>query len=161
MELTTMCYLRCEGRMLMLHRTKKKHDDNKGKWMGIGGHIEAGETPMDCILREAREEAGIRLLDARQRGIVHFRNDLCPDEDIFLFTASRYEGDIIVCNEGDLEWIPEDAVDALNMWPGDRVFLKLLRDGADGFELTLRYHGDKLIGAAMDGEPIDIPTEAK
>lgn len=156
MKETTLCYIERGSEYLMLHRTKKKNDANHDKWLGIGGHIEAGETPMDCVLREAREETGLTLLDCRYRGIVHFRSDRWEDEEMYLFTATRWEGRLITCDEGDLEWIDRDCLLALPLWEGDKIFLKLLRDGARGFELTLNYQGERLAAAALNGNALSI-----
>lgn len=144
MKDTTLCYIQRDNQVLMLHRTKKANDLNHDKWIGIGGHVEPGETPMDCILREAREETGLELLDCRYRGLIHFRSDRWEDEEMFLFTATRFEGALVTCDEGDLEWIDWEALESLTLWEGDKIFLKLLREGAAGFELTLRYEGERL-----------------
>ena len=151
MKETTLCYIGRGDQYLMLHRTKKQNDANHDKWLGIGGHIEAGETPMQCILREAKEETGLTLVDCRYRGIVHFRSERWEDEEMHLFTATQFTGEIIPCDEGDLEWIDRDRLLALTLWEGDRIFLKLLEDGAEGFDLTLRYQGEHLIEAVLDG----------
>ena len=156
MKATTLCYIERGNEYLMLHRTKKVNDMNHDKWLGIGGHIEPGETPMDCVLREAREETGLTLLDCTPRGLVHFRSDTDPDEDMHLFTATRFKGDMIVCDEGDLEWIDQSRLLALTLWEGDRIFLKLLQQNAPYFELTLRYHGDQLTGAELNGKTLNI-----
>ncbi len=156
MKETTLCYIERNNEYLMLHRTKKKNDANHDKWLGIGGHIEPGETPMDCVLREAKEETGLLLLDCRYRGIVHFRSDRWEDEEMHLFTATRYAGELITCDEGDLEWIDRDRLLALTLWEGDKIFLKLLRDGTEGFELTLNYEGEHLAAAKLNGKELTI-----
>lgn len=156
MKETTLCYIERGHETLMLHRTKKKNDANHDKWLGIGGHIEPGESPMACVLREAREETGLTLTDCRYRGVVHFRSDRWEDEDMHLFTATRFTGRLIPCDEGDLEWIARDRLLSLPLWEGDKIFFRLLRDGATGFDLTLKYEGEHLAAAELNGKPIKI-----
>ena len=156
MKETTLCYIERGSQYLMLHRTRKINDVNHDKWLGIGGHIEPGETPMECILREAQEETGLRLLDCTPRGLVHFRSDTDPDEDMHLFTATQFDGELRPCDEGDLAWIEQSALLTLTLWEGDRIFLRLLQQGAPHFELTLRYHGDRLTAAVLDGQNLSI-----
>ena len=159
MKQTTLCYIERDGQYLMLHRTKKEHDENHDKWVGIGGHIEPGESPMDCVLRECREETGLSLLDVRSRGIVHFRSDTWPDEDMHLFSATRFEGEIIDCDEGELAWIDKERLLELTLWEGDWLFLSLLDTRWDRFDLTLEYQGEKLIGAALDGVDLELKRD--
>ena len=156
MKQTTLCYIERGNQYLMLHRTKKADDENHDKWIGIGGHIEPGETPLACIMRECREETGLKLLDARYRGVVHFRSDVWPDEDMHLFTASRFEGAMTECDEGELAWIDKDSLLELTLWEGDKIFLELLETRRDCFDLTLRYRGEALESAALDQAELDI-----
>ena len=100
---TTLCYIERAGKVLLLHRTRKNEDPNHGKWIGVGGHIEPGETPEVCVLREVLEETGLKLLDCRARGVVRFRSDVNPDEDMYLFTATAFSGDLRECDEGELK----------------------------------------------------------
>ncbi len=154
MKQTTLCYIERGDQYLMLHRTKKAHDENHDKWIGIGGHIEPGETPEACILRECREETGLTLLDCRYRGVVHFRSDTYPDEDMHLFTATRFTGTQIECDEGELAWIDKRRLFELTLWEGDKIFLKLLDTRADRFDLTLEYTGEALVRAVLDGKEL-------
>ncbi len=139
MRLTTLCYIEREGCYLMLHRIRKDQDENAGKWIGIGGHLEEDESPEECIRREAREETGLELSDLRLRGILTF---ILPDwgnELTFLYTARSDTGKLADCPEGVLEWIPVGNVPDLPLWEGDRVFLPLLQERQDCFSLKLNY----------------------
>ena len=155
-ELTTICYLEQQGKYLMLHRTKKQHDINKDKWIGIGGHFEYGESPVECIQREMTEECGITLSDPVLRGIISFVSDLPVYVYMFLFTATAYKGELLKdCNEGDLEWVDKNELLKLPLWTGDKIFLKLLGTREEFFSLKLCYEGDKLVKAVLDGNEID------
>jgi len=123
----TLCYVRSGGRTLMLHRNKKPGDAHRGKWNGLGGKFEPGASPDECVAREVREESGLTLLDARLRGILTFPA-FRPGEDwlVFLYTASKFEGELGECAEGDLEWIEDARLLELPLWEGDRVFLPWL-----------------------------------
>lgn len=159
MRQTTLCYIERGSQYLMLHRTKKQNDCNHDKWIGVGGHIEPGETPRDCLLRETLEETGLTLTQYRYRGIVFFRSDGYEPEDMHLFTADAWTGVQRTCDEGDLEWIEKSRLRELTLWEGDHIFLKLLEDDAPFFRLTLQYHGDRLSGAILDGQPLPISRE--
>ena len=154
MKMTTLCYLERDGRYLMLHRVKKKNDINKDKWIGIGGKFEDQESPDECILREAKEETGLTLTSWRCRGIVTFLNTGCDGEYMYLFTADGFEGTLKECDEGDLQWVSRTFLYSLPMWEGDKIFLDLLWQDAPFFLLTLRYDGDKLTEAVLNGQKI-------
>ena len=151
---TTLCYIENEGCYLMLHRVKKEQDENKDKWIGIGGKFEEGESPEECVLREAKEETGLTLTDYKYRGIVTFVSDVWPCEYMHLFTATGFVGELKDCDEGVLEWLPKDKLYGLPMWAGDRIFLELLDRGAPFFSLKLVYEGEVLKQAVLDGKPI-------
>lgn len=138
----------------MLHRTKKQGDMNKDKWLGIGGKLEENESPDDCLLREAQEETGLKLTAWRCRGIVTFLSDRYEGEYMYLFTADGFTGSLKVCDEGDLEWITREQLDALPKWEGDQIFLELLWQDAPFFLLTLRYEGEQLTEAVLNGKKI-------
>ena len=140
--------------MLMLHRVKKEKDLNKDKWIGIGGKFEGEEAPEECLLREAKEETGLTLTSWRCRGVVTFLSDEYPGEFMYLFTADGFEGQLKECDEGDLQWVSRDFLDQLPKWEGDKIFLDLLWQDAPFFLLTLRYSGDKLTEAILDGKKI-------
>ena len=152
---STLCYVLRGNDVLMLHRVKKKNDVNQDKWIGIGGKFEENESPDECLLREAMEETGLRLTSWRCRGIVTFLpNAPWEGEYMYLFTADGFEGEIGECNEGDLQWVPREFLDRLEKWEGDQIFLDLLWQDAPFFLLTLRYDGDRLTEAILNGEKI-------
>lgn len=146
---TTLCYIEKDHKYLMLHRTKKENDMNKDKWIGIGGKLETGETPFECVLREAYEETGLTLNAVTYRGVIYFRNSYYYDEDMHLFTCTDFSGTIKECDEGNLEWIDIDDLYNLTLWEGDKIFLDALRRGDPFFYLTLNYEKDTLISYDM------------
>ena len=154
MHNSTLCYIIRGNDVLMLHRVKKKNDINKDKWIGIGGKFEGEESPDECILREAKEETGLTLTKYKCRGIVTFVNDGCEGEYMFLFTADGFEGNLKECDEGALQWVSREFLDDWPKWEGDQIFLDLLWQDAPFFLLTLRYSGDKLVEAILDGKKI-------
>lgn len=149
MKNTTLCYVEQDGKYLMLLRNKKKQDENVGKWIGVGGKFEEGESPQDCLLREVQEETGLRLTQYRFRGIVTFVSDRYETEYMHLFTAHGFEGELTACDEGELRWVEKDEVLSLPLWEGDREFLRLLREDTPFFSLKLVYQGDKLVSCAL------------
>ena len=152
---TTLCYITRGDEVLMLHRVKKKNDINQDKWIGIGGKFEGTESPDECLLREAKEETGLTLERWQCRGVVTFLTD-DPEqgEFMYLFTADRFSGELKECDEGDLQWVKREFLDALPKWEGDKIFLDLLWKNAPFFLLKLRYSGDKLMEAVLNGERI-------
>ena len=157
---STLCYLERGDEYLMLHRVKKDHDLNQGKWIGVGGKFQEGESPEDCILRECQEETGLTLTDYRYRGLVTFVSDQAPTEYMHLFTASAWTGEPHDCNEGELAWIKKSALLSLPLWEGDRLFLELLDREVPFFSLKLRYLGDRLAQAVLNGSPLDTGGNA-
>ena len=151
---TTLCYITRGDQVLMLHRVKKEKDLNKDKWIGIGGKFEGEEAPEECLLREAKEETGLTLTSWRCRGVVTFLSDEYPGEFMYLFTADGFEGQLKECDEGDLQWVSRDFLDSLPKWEGDQIFLDLLWQDAPFFLLKLRYEGEKLAEAVLNGKKI-------
>ena len=150
MNFTTLCYIEKGNKYLMLHRISKKKDGNKDKWIGVGGHFEKGESPEECLLREVKEETGLELTSYQFRGIVTFISDEWPDEYMCLYTADKYTGDIGNCDEGELVWVEKGKIMDLNIWEGDKIFLKLLTENQPFFSLKLEYKGDKLINTVLN-----------
>ncbi|MGN0294805.1 MAG: NUDIX hydrolase [Lachnospiraceae bacterium] len=144
--LTTLCYMEKDGKYLMLYRNKKENDVNEGKWIGIGGHFEEGESPDECLLREVYEETGLTLTSYQFRGMVTFCADGWPVEYMCLYTADGFVGELRDnCNEGELRWIEKEKIPDLKLWEGDRIFLKLLMEDSPFFSLKLHYVGDDLV----------------
>ncbi len=152
MTLTTLCYLIKDNKYLMLHRNKKEHDINAGKYTGVGGHVEEGESPVDCIKREVFEETGLTINEINCRGFITFVMGK-ETEHAFLYTSDSFSGKLINnCNEGELSWVDYDRVLDLNLWEGDKVFLKLLKQREDFFFLKLIYdEDDNLIDTIIEG----------
>jgi len=151
---STLCYISRGDEYLLLHRIKKKNDLNHDKWIGVGGKFEDGESPDECVLREVREETGLTLNTWRFRGIVTFVSDKAETEYMHLFTSEDFSGTLTDCNEGVPEWIRKEDFAKLPQWEGDRIFLRLLEEGAPFFSLKLRYEGEKLVEAMLDGRII-------
>lgn len=157
MKQTTLCYLERGSQYLMLHRVKKANDASHDKWIGVGGKCEADESPDECMLREVKEETGLTVTSWRYRGIVTFISDIWPCEYMHLFTADSWEGKETDCDEGDLQWIDKERLFDLTLWPGDRIFLRLIMDPQQPFfSLKLVYKGDDLVEAKLDGKPLSL-----
>lgn len=155
--LTTLCYIEKDDCYLLLHRIKKEQDINKDKWIGIGGHFEAKESPEECLLREVKEETGLRLTSYRFRGIVTFVTETGLYEYMCLYTADGFEGELQDCDEGTLEWVSKHKLSNLNLWQGDYIFLRLLEEREEFFSLKLVYEGDALVQVALNGK--ELPEE--
>ena len=151
MKMTTLCYIENNDCYLMLHRTKKKKDVNKDKWIGVGGHAEGNETPQECLIREVKEETGLLLTSYKFRGLITFISDEYEAKMMCLFTADGYTGELITCDEGELEWVKKSEVPQLPTWEGDAQFLKLLlEDEKRFFAMKLRYEGERLVEKSVE-----------
>ena len=156
MKLTTLCYLEDRGRCLLLHRNKKAHDENQGKWIGVGGKFLPGESPEECLLREVKEETGLTLTRWRFRGLVTFvaldeQGEPEWGEYMHLFTADAWQGEPAACDEGELAWVERDRMLDLPMWAGDKLFLALIAQDRPFFSLKLVYQGEDLQEVRLDG----------
>ena len=148
---TTLCYIEKDGAYLMIHRIKKENDLNKDKWVGVGGKLEEGESPFDCVRREVYEETGVNIKDPRYRGIITFVSDKWGTEYMHLFTATDYDGEIDYdCDEGKLEWVKKELVPSLPIWEGDKVFFDLMEKEKRFFSLKLCYEGDTLVSHTLE-----------
>ncbi len=152
MKLATLCYVidRKKKQTLMLHRVKKENDMHEGKWNGLGGKLENGETPEECVIREVKEESGLTIKNPRMHGFITFPLfDGTNDWYVFLFTAENYSGKLIDSREGNLEWIPNKKVSSLNLWEGDKIFLDWLYQ-EKFFSAKFVYKKGKLISHSVN-----------
>ena len=154
MKNTTLCYIEQDNAYLLLHRVKRQNDENHDKWIGIGGKFEENESPEDCLLREVGEETGLRLTRWRYCGLVTFVSDRWEGEYMHLFHADGFEGTLRECDEGELQWVKKSDFSALEQWEGDHIFLRLMESGAPFFSLKLRYEGDRLAEAVLNGKAL-------
>lgn len=145
MILATLCYVRTGGKTLMMHRNKRPDDVHLGKYNGLGGKFEAGESPEECVVREVLEESGLTIRP-QLRGVMTFpqfakgRDWYC-----FLYTAAEFTGELRPdCPEGDLVWVPNAEVLSLPLWPGDKIFLSWL-DQPKFFSGKFNYENGHLI----------------
>lgn len=147
---TTLCYIEKDNKYLMLHRTKKENDVNEGKWIGVGGKFEKDETPEECLLREVKEETGLILTEYKLRAVITFISDSWETEYMYLFSANEFTGELSTCDEGELKWVEKDRILNLNIWEGDRIFLKKMIEEDNFFTLKVVYEGDKLVESVLE-----------
>ena len=156
MRNTSLGHLEKDGCYLMLHRVRKDNDENRDKWVGIGGKFEPGESPEDCAVREVREETGLTMRSWSYRGIVTFVSDEWGTEYMHLFHSTDFSGELRDCDEGVLEWVDKTRLLTLPIWEGDRIFLRLLDTDVPFFSLKLCYTGDSLTRAVLNGEALTL-----
>ena len=156
MRNTSLVHLEQDGCYLMLHRIRKDNDENRDKWVGIGGKFEPGESPEDCAVREVREETGLTMRSWSYRGIVTFVSDEWGTEYMHLFHSTDFSGELRDCDEGVLEWVDKKRLLTLPIWEGDRIFLRLLDSDVPFFSLKLCYTGDRLTRAVLNGEVLSL-----
>ena len=156
MRNTTLVHLERDGKYLMLHRVKKERAENRDTWVGIGGKFEPGESPEDCALREVYEETGLVMKSWAYRGLVTFVSDTWGTEYMHLFHSADFAGRVKDCDEGVLEWVDKKALLTLPIWEGDKIFLRLLDTDRPFFSLKLRYEGERLCEAVLDGKRLAL-----
>ena len=149
--LSTLVYLEKENAVLMLHRIKKQDDINAGKWIGIGGKNLEGESFDACMKREVHEETGLSVGCYQCKGMLTFISDDYL-EYIMVFTSDDFNGEVnFRCDEGVLQWVKKDTIDALDLWQGDRYFLPKLFQTGPFFNMTLVYTNNRLVHVECDG----------
>lgn len=144
--LATLCYVRDdEGRTLMLHRVKKPNDMHEGKWNGLGGKLEMGESAAECAIREIHEESGLVVEDPVLRGFICFPNfDGANDWHVFVYRFDTSKGELIDSPEGNLAWLSAQEIEQVPLWEGDRIFMPWL-DESRIFTAVFRYTAGKLV----------------
>jgi 8-oxo-dGTP diphosphatase len=150
MKLATLCYVRRNHQTLMLHRVKKPNDMHLGKWNGLGGKFEPGESPEECVIREIYEEAGLRIIKPLLKGILTFPA-FAKDEDwyAFVYIVKDFEGELIDSDEGILSWVDNDELLKLNLWEGDRIFIPWL-DQPGFFSARFTYQESRLVDYSVN-----------
>ena len=143
MILATLCYLKQDGHTLMVYRNKKPNDMHAGKWNGLGGKFEPGESPEECVIREVQEESGLQIRNPRIHGLLMFPSFKGEDWYVFVFTAREFEGELIDSPEGKLEWIPDEKLTSLNLWESDQIFFPWL-EIEQFFSAKFIYKGDQM-----------------
>jgi 8-oxo-dGTP diphosphatase len=141
MILATLCYVKHNGKTLMVYRNKKPNDIHEGKWNGLGGKFEPGETPEECVIREIREESGLTIQKPKLCGLLMFPHFMGNDWYVFVFTANDFPGELIDSPEGRLEWIPDEEILNLNLWESDHIFMPWIEQGKF-FSAKFEYEGD-------------------
>ena len=145
MKIGTLCYITDSEKTLMLHRVKKENDMHEGKWNGLGGKLEEGESPEECVIREVYEESGLTIKNPKLKGIITFpKFNEIDDWLVFVYTANDFQGNTIDSDEGVLEWIHNSKLLDLNLWEGDKVYLKWL-DKNELFSAKFIYKKRKLV----------------
>jgi len=145
MILATLCYIKRDGYTLMVYRNKKLNDIHEGKWNGLGGKFEAGETPEECVVREVFEESGLSIRNPKLHGLLMFPKFKGNDWYVFVFTTNNFTGELIDSPEGRLEWILDEKILSLNLWESDHIFMPWIREGKC-FSAKFDYEGDEMRG---------------
>lgn len=152
MKLATLCYVKDKknNKTLMIHRIKKENDYHEGKWNGLGGKFELSESPEECAIREIKEEAGLIIENPKMSGFITFPMfDGKDDWYVFIFVCDKFSGELIDSNEGKLEWIDNNKLLNLNLWEGDKIFLKWVME-EKFFSAKFNYENRKLLNYSVN-----------
>ena len=139
-----LAYIEKNEKYLMLLRNKRQKDLNKNKYVGVGGHVEEGESIVEAMKREIKEETSLIVKEYKYRGLVYFNNGEY-EENMYLFHVTSFDGVVRECDEGTLYWIPKKEIFNLNLWEGDKYFLKPFMETDEMINLKMYYKGDKLV----------------
>jgi 8-oxo-dGTP diphosphatase len=162
MKLATLCYIMTGEKTLMIHRIKKEDDMHQGKWNGLGGKLNPGETPEECAIREVYEESGLTIVGPILKGVLTFPK-FAKDEDwyAFVFVANKFHGQLIDSNEGVLAWIENKQLLGLDLWEGDRIFIPWLAQPGF-FSGKFVYQDGKLVEhSAVIYDPVQGKTVSR
>ena len=144
-KLATLCYIREGEKTLMLHRNKKADDMHEGKWNGLGGKVEGGESPEACAIREVMEESGLLVSKPQLKGFITFPNfDGQNDWYVHVYCFDEFSGELIDSPEGHLQWIDNADLKDIPLWDGDRIFMDWL-DQPGIFSAVFIYESGKLL----------------
>ena len=144
MKLATLCYIKTATHTLMIHRIKKANDIHEGKWNGLGGKLEPGESPEECVIREVREESGLEISTPKYCGLLIFTDFKDEDWYVWVYTAENISGNLIESSEGHLQWIENDKLTSLPLWESDHIFLPWISQNRL-FSAKFRYAGDRML----------------
>ena len=147
----TLCFLTRGDDVLMLHRQKPP---NQGLWNGVGGHLEPGESPRACVLREVREETGYQLSTVSFAGLLTWDGYEIPPGGLYIFTAQAPAGEPGPCSEGELAWKPRAWVfSSPRVVSNIHVFGPLVLDGAS----PQLYHFSYRDGEIQQASVLPLP----
>lgn len=150
MIVSSLIYVRKDGKTLMLRRDKKDAELHGYKYNGVGGKLERGESPEDCAFREIKEETGLTAKSLVFRGHLTFPYfDDVVDWLVFVYECYEFEGEIVESDEGSLHWIDDENIMKINIYEGDKVFLDVLYNSTDNFYGTFIYKEGEFVDATL------------